>query len=37
MPPPDYTEAAKTTDVAPGQKKVVVVEGERYVLVNPGR
>ena len=34
MPPPDYTEAAKTTDVAPGKKKVVVIEGERYVLVN---
>ena len=34
MPPPDYIEAAKTADVAPGEKKVVVVEGERYVLVN---
>ena len=34
MPPPDYTDVAKITDVAPGEKKVVVIEGERYVLVN---
>ena len=34
MPPPDYTEVAKTTDVSPGEKKVVVIDDERYVLVN---
>ena len=34
MPPPDYTDVAKITDVGPGEKKVVVIEGERYVLVN---
>lgn len=34
MPSPDFTEVAKTTEVAPGDKKVVVLEGERYVLVN---
>ena len=34
MPPPDFVEVAKTTDVEPGQKKIVAIDGERYVLVN---
>ena len=36
MPPPDFVEVAKTTDVEPGQKTVVAVDDERYVLVNLG-
>ena len=34
MPPPDFTEVAKAADLAPGARKVIVVDGERYVLVN---
>ena len=34
MPSPDFTEVAKAADLAPGAKKVIVVDGERYVLVN---
>ena len=36
MPSPDFTEVAKITELAPGQKKIVAVDGERYVLVNLG-
>ena len=34
MPPPDFTEVAKVSDVSPGEMKVVVVDRERYILVN---
>ncbi len=34
MPPPEYVEVAKVTDVEPGRMKVVAIDDERYVLVN---
>ena len=34
MPPPDFTDVAKVSDVSPGEMKVVMVDRERYILVN---